>query len=179
MKSSAMAVTVAVILIAAGTGLRASDEREPAGVARVRIRLSGEHAGQGRRLTGTLAESGPDTVVLVSGKERLTIERADIRKIEVSRGRHRAKGALLGAAVGLGVGLTLSGAEGASCDGFDCLGAAALLVVVTPALTVTGAGIGAAVGTERWEPVEASRRPHLSLAPTAGRGVGARLAFSF
>jgi hypothetical protein len=176
MKSSATAVLVAGILIAGGTGLRASDEREPAGVARVRIRLSGEHA---RRLTGTLAESGPDTVVLVSGKERLTIERADIRKMEVSRGRHRAKGALLGAAVGLGVGLTLSGAEGASCDGFDCLGAAALLVVVTPALTVTGAGIGAAVGTERWTPVEAARRPHLSLAPTAGRGLGARLAFSF
>jgi hypothetical protein len=173
------AVVVVGILMAGGTGLRASDEVEAAGVARVRIHVSGDHAGLAGRLTGTLAESGPDTLVLVSGKQRLTIARADVRKMEVSRGRHRAKGALLGAAVGLGVGLALSGAAGATCDGFDCLGAAALLVVVTPAITVTGAGVGAAVGTERWEPLEAPRRPHFSLAPTAGRGMGARLAFSF
>jgi hypothetical protein len=182
MKSSAMAVLVAGILMAGGTVLRAGDETEPAAGARVRIRVSPgvEPPRKGSRLTGTLTESGPDSLVLTLPDERrVTIPRAAIRKMEVSRGRHRGKGALVGAAVGLGVGLAVSGAAGATCDGWSCLGAGALLVVGTPVATVAGAGLGAAAGKERWQPVEAARGPHLTVAPTVGRGVGARLAFSF
>lgn len=176
MKSKGMAVLVAGILIAGGTGLRAGDEAEPASGTRVRVELPGK----GRRLTGTLTESGPEGLVLtLPDEQRVTIPRVEIRRMEVSRGRHRGKGALVGAAVGLGVGLAFSAAAGASCDGWGCLGAGALLVVGTPAVTVAGAGLGAAVGKERWQTVETAHRRQLTVAPTFGRGVGARLAFSF
>jgi hypothetical protein len=182
MKSSGWAVMVAGILIASGTGLRADDEAEPSSGTRVRVQVFPRVDGPGRarRLTGTLTESGPDGLVLtLPDEQRVTIPRAEIRKLEVSRGRNRGKGALVGAAIGLGVGLAVSGAAGASCDGWSCLGAGFLFVVGTPVATVTGAGVGAAVGKERWQPVEAARGPRLTVAPLVGGGAGARLAFSF
>jgi hypothetical protein len=183
MKSSGLAVMVAGTLIASGTALRAGDDAaEAASGVRVRVHVSPrvDQPGKWRRVTGTLTDSGPDGLVLTLPDERrVTIPRVEIRRMEVSRGRHRGKGALVGAAIGLGVGLAVSGAAGATCDGWGCLGAGFLLVVGTPAATATGAGVGAAVGRERWRPVEAGPRPRLTVVPTVGRSVGARLAFSF
>lgn len=154
--------------------------------ARVRIRLDDASArvrGE-RTLTGRLLETGPDRLVLASEREgqRIVVPRGAIERLDVSHGRgHRGRSALKGFGIGAGLGVVVFGIGAMTCDreSFDCFGPAVGLMLGAPALGAAGAAVGAATGSERWEPVESARRPRLTVTPTLGKGVGARLALSF
>ena len=116
-------------------------------------------------------------------KTRIVVPRGAIARVDVSRGRgRRGRAALKGLGIGVGVGAVVFGTALATCDdkrGFGCFGQGIALIYGTPLLGAAGALTGATVGQERWEAVEAPRRPRVTIAPTLGKGVGARLALSF
>ncbi len=178
----------------------------PNGGARVRLRAVG-----GRSLVGTLAGVDRDslTVLLDAGPDEAhrisTIPRAEIVGLDVpraSRGHSRAKGALIGGAIGLAVNVAAvaalvsnirdarhdttgpivvpapAGAR-ASADGAGEVGAWILLT--SP--TLLGIAIGAAVGgggDPGWTPVAIPEsKISLRLEPARGRGVRAGLTFAF
>jgi hypothetical protein len=154
---------------------------------RVRIRLDRESArvrGE-RQLTGRLMEAGPERWVIASeqGRERIVVPSGAIERLDVSRGRgRRGHAAWKGLAIGAAVGAVAFGSLYATCDreqGFECLGSGVAFVYGTPLLGAVGAVTGAIVGEERWDAVEQPRRPRVTIAPTLGQGVGARLALSF
>ena len=121
-------------------------------------------------LIGTTIRSTPDTLWLIqAGQAQPTAVPlgAGIR-LERSLGRHShtLAGALVGAGVGAALTLFfLSGFCGGDtlCDGDEQVRAAAVFGLPSIAL---GAGIGAMIRTERWEPISSgvpSRTPTLQL----------------
>jgi len=111
-------------------------------------------------IRGTLASLSDDSLTLeTKGKATpFVIERSRITKLEISAGpRSRGRGAVIGAALGLGAGLLVTVVATATedCSGYgaeDCgLLPAVSLILFTPALTVSGALIGVALSPpERW-----------------------------
>jgi hypothetical protein len=105
--------------------------------------------------------------VSADGAQRLMIERSRITRLEVSAGRRsRGHKAAYGAVIGLAVGLAFTAVVAANedCSGYgaeDCgLAPALSLVVLTPLVTVAGAGIGAALEpSERWVEVPPRAKP--------------------
>jgi hypothetical protein len=193
MKRSTRTLVAAGLVAALASAARAEEpaaagtaEVEVAPGARVRIRLDDVSArvrGE-RTLTGRLLETGPDRFVLASEREgqRIVVPRGAIERLELSHGRgHRGRSALKGFGIGAGLGVVVFGIGTMTCDreSWDCFGPAVGLMLGAPALGAAGAAIGAATGSERWEPVESARRPRLTVTPTLGKGVGARLALSF
>ena len=119
-------------------------------------------------IRGTLASLSDDSLTLVtkSGAAPLLIERGRITRLDISAGRSRGRKAAIGAALGLGVGLIITGVAAATedCSGYgaeDCgLIPAVSLILFTPALTVSGAVIGVALPpSERWVRVPPQAKP--------------------
>lgn len=162
---------------------------------RVRVRtaptagLAGSTATADARLVGHLQGSSGDSLWIRVGSADgplVSIERADIRQLQISDGRRRnpGKGALLGAGVGLGVGVLAAATlddctVGTSRFWFDlCEGEEDVLILGS---MVAGAAWGALIGmfikSERWVDVPPAA---LTLGPDRGGmalGVGLRLRF--
>ena len=149
--------------------------------ARVRVLAPGALAG---RLTGIVIARTADSLTITrTNASPLAIPMSRLTSVELSRGKSHAAGALkglvIGAAVGLVMGLTPipePTCTSRGCDpeltrgefmGSTILGAGSL-----------GAGIGAIVGRERWDRYQLPARVGLVL-PSRTQGVGVSLGYAF
>ena len=134
-----------------------------------------------KAITGNVADLAFDTLIVLpeGGGGALTFDPHDLRKIEVSQGK---KGnALLGLAVGAGVGFTAAlvickADEGACTGGF--FGDITAYITVGAAVIGggTGAGVGALIKTERWTDAQVPAPPPVAV--NLGKDGSVRLAFS-
>ena len=131
----------------------------------------------GDPLVGRLLEVGADSFRLARPGEARTIPASDVRRVELSVGRHShaGRGAVIGAVVGGALGLLAVASAGDDyyyTDGEKVAGAVGI--------TAMGAGVGALIGglthSERWQELSDVRSSGVSLivAP-ASRSVGLRL----
>jgi hypothetical protein len=168
-KTSWLVTTGILVALHGSAGGAAAGETLPQG-ERVRVRTTVSEAAR----TGTVEAWTSDELVLRTSpsSDPVRVRRNEISSLERSLGkrRHVVLGLLAGAATwGAVVGLT------AAFDTLDESGVGEPLFIGS--LLAVGAGVGAAVKTERWEPVS-SARVSLELAP-AQRGVQARVAVRF
>ena len=147
-----------------------STELQPG--ARVRITAPGIVAG---RYTGTLLARNGDTLQFGSQNAApVNIPVNRITSIEISRGKSHASGALRGVAWGAPIGLVLGVATVKSVDDCNDYGCAPLestargtyVLASTIGGALWGAGIGALIGRERWEPFAL---PRVSFGSADGR----------
>jgi hypothetical protein len=103
-----LAVFAACLVSTRGSAQRPGELQEG-----VRVRVTRIHGGN---LTGTYLGAGIDSVrILEEGHQRLQrLPASDVSRIEVSRGRSRAKGALIKGLIGLGVGAASGAILGAA-----------------------------------------------------------------
>jgi hypothetical protein len=181
-----MAKCRAPVLLAAAavllTAVHAAAQAEPA--RRVRVRTAGE-----RPIMGTL-QAMNETAITVKpdgAAGLVTLDRARITRIEVSRGGTRrstgaANGLVAGGLVGAFLGLLVPNDYCPACFrsyNFRPTPQWKLVVVTAGILGALGAGIGAMVPPgEKWEAVSLDRL-HVSVAPDAGRGVRMVVSFGF
>jgi hypothetical protein len=119
---------------------------------------------RGVEVSGTLVRLDPDSILLLIGGVEHRLEAARVRRID-RRGDSLRNGALIGAAVGVAMGLLAAGMS--DCPGTDpgggCAGTrAAALVLSTGIYAAVGAGIDALVvgRTTVYEaPTASARRP--------------------
>jgi hypothetical protein len=142
-----------------------------------------------RRFTGTLDAVDERTLTLreQSDAAPVTLSRAQIVRLEVSRKpSRRAKGALIGGALGVVAGLVLMAAEGSSCppeqDPFGIcsdLSGPEFYVASAGLLGAAGAGLGALIARgEKWETVPTNRlRVTAGASPSGGVRLGFALVF--
>src|SRR5262249_38330229 len=131
-------------------------------------------------LTGRLLESGDEawTFAVDGQPAAFRIPRQTIVAVDVSRGRHRGKGALKGGAWGLLALGTIGVALGSYCEGqIGCPGRTATGLFLGATGAVLGAVIGSATASEHWESVRAAP-PRVSLRPQVGRRAGVTIAVS-
>ena len=174
MQRSMAALTFLVLCGAAGRAA-AGDASTP-DILRKRVRLSLEGD---RRVQGRLTAMDAETFTLFPDGKRapVRIERAQVQRLEVSRGRTRYT--LVGVAIGLGVGVALPVHE--PCDSSPalfCPRGINRMAAVGGSL-IAGAVLGSAVSIERWHDV-GDRRVRVGLAlPPRGQGLGAAVSVRF
>jgi hypothetical protein len=151
---------LAVHWLAAPAGLVA---QQVSGLIRAEL-----NSGPGHWLVGRAAAATPDSVYFVPERSRDTLgyARSELRRIQVSRGRHSraGAGALVGGAAGAVGGILLTTA--AECEDY-CPGSGAGFAVGA----LVGAGFGALVGAfthhEKWE----EQALKVGLYPKGSRGI--------
>ena len=129
-------------------------------------------------MVGRLLESGAGAYRLAGGGSvALTIPASEVRRVEVSVGRHShaGRGAALGSAVGGVLGLLA-----VASAGNDYYYSGGEKVVGVVGLTAMGAGVGALIGglthSERWQEVDVVRQSGVSLlVQPATRSIGLSL----
>ena len=118
---------------------------------RARIRAPGSVNG---RLTGTVMSRTADSLsIATENGVPLQLPLSALTSVEVSRGKSRSKGALKGALWGGGIGL-LSGLFSDSGDQnctTDCHSRGEYAAAGAVGLGITGAAIGAIIGSESWD----------------------------
>lgn len=157
---------IALLALAGGAAHAQPPPGPPPVGQRVRIQTSSAET----PLVGTLRQVDERTLLVDDGNGAFTsVPTADVRKIELSTGRHSnvKRGAIIGGAVGVALAV---GAIIAVCDDTDCeYGRAVTALGLGGA--ATGALVGAPIKTERWRsvPLEGVRsrvdvpRPQLSV----------------
>lgn len=182
-----------VAVVAVMVDVSAAAAEEPAAFAGQRVRLTVPSV-SGKRLIGTLVGLDETTLTLrrYGVDDTLQVPREAIARLEVSRHRSRkAKGAALGALIGLGAALAVGVAAGDDCgliqgDDFStrlqrsfCFdkGETAVIsaILFVPAGTLLG--LVAAPG-EKWEPSTPGRL-RVGVAPMRGGGVRVGLSVAF
>ncbi|MCG6926800.1 MAG: hypothetical protein LJF30_16005 [Acidobacteria bacterium] len=193
----------ALVALCVGAGLSglpcpslAQDARRVETGSRVRLTL----LSSGKKVVGRFVEANDDTLVLHrKGDDDLDlfrVPRRDVVKVEVSERRSRkGAGAGYGALAGIGAAIVVGLIAGESCSpppaenswltfteslaSSLCFGRTET-ALLTGVLTVpAGALLGAAVAPgERWRPVDGGAAS-VSLGPTPGGGVAARLTLRF
>jgi hypothetical protein len=182
-------IALAIVLLAAATAARASNDPAPAGLAAgQKARLTPAGTGQGR-FTGIVVEVQPDAL-LVRRKADAPPERVllgGLSRLEVARGRrgHFPQGALIGFVPGFLLGAYAGQVLGCDDQGPDCTAAdsAAAGGLMLGGLTgLAGGLVGLAIRTDKWArvPIPGSGQARLGavVVPVRG-GVAARLALSF
>lgn len=172
---------IIAILALASVSVAASAQSELRPGTRIRITAPGAVAG---RLAGTLLAHSADSLTIGSPSlAPLTIAKARIAQLEVSRGSSRAEGAKRGLlwAAPIGAGITALAAASArdcgTCNPERTVTAeeAANLMI---SVMVWGAGIGALMGRERWERLDLPVRGTSAILRKDGRpALGARFPF--
>ena len=132
---------------------------------------------KGHGVTGTLIAEDDAGLTLATPSGQWIVPRDHLQALEVSRGRgSRTKGALIGAAVGLG-GLLLLGALAFQGD-FSVDGTALLTSPATYVFAGSGAWIGARrASRERWSPAAFSGKAPTDRASESGLGFKVSLRF--
>ena len=144
MRARIFALGLALTVALAGiTPAAAQDASSTGDWAAVRALASGEKvvvrtADAGRK-TGRFDSADDLQLVITRGGRRVAYARDRVRLVQINHGTSRAKGALVGAAIGGGGGLAIGGGIYDSADG-DFVGA------FVPAVALVGAGIGAGIG---------------------------------
>jgi hypothetical protein len=164
----------ALAIASGAVSLPAQEASLPLQGQRVRLVLQA-----GEPVVGHLLESHADSFRLAGSRgPARTIPASEVRRLEVSVGRHSraGHGAIIGSAVGGALGLLAVASSGG--DYYYTDGEKAAGVV---GLTAMGAGVGALIGglthSERWQEVNVMRSSGVSLmVRPATRSVGLRLA---
>jgi hypothetical protein len=174
-------VPVALLLLAVSASVVHAQSTELQPGARVRITAPGIVAG---RYTGTLLSRSRDTLQFGSQNGApVSIPMSRITSIEISRGRSHGSGALRGLAWGVPIGLVFGIATASSVDNCGDLGCDGLVTTARGVYVISstlsgafwGAGIGALIGRERWEPFALTR---MSFGGSGGRSY-ARITIPF
>ena len=151
-------VAIAVCLVSA----TASGQRTPDLEKGVRIRVTQSN---GHTLTGSFVATTRDSLTVIAdgvSEMRSTASR-EVTRIEVSKGRNRAQGAIIGGAIGLGIGVASGALLGASFSNnsggcfFTCTrnqAAAFGASLAGGAGLLIGAIAGVATGHESWAAVQ-------------------------
>jgi hypothetical protein len=174
MARNAMACILLSLIPAAG--LRA-EESPRVLVAGIRARVTVPHISP-KPLVGTVKKLTDDAIELTAeGREdTLALPRASVLRLEVSQGRNRGKGALIGGAALAAVGAVV-GAVG--CRGSSDVDPSLCAAILGGGGLVVGAGVGAMVGAgDRWRELP-SDRFRATVTPVSGRGVRLSMRFSF
>jgi hypothetical protein len=158
----------AAVVFGAGSTLAAQAPARPVVGDRVELVTR-----DGRRLVGTVAALGPDSIRLRHGPVLLATEAAAFR---ASAGRDRWRGARRGAVAGVLTGAALVAfALHTDANASDVMIPSTVLAVPAAlVLTGVGAGIGAGVTRERWT----APTPLRVGAASPPRGLGVRLGLS-
>ena len=164
-----ISVISALLLIAAVRGAGAQDIASLQAGARIRIRLDPVYGGA---VTGTLSGVSPDSIKYLperSGAQVTALGLSEVKRLDVSRGRSKKRGALVKGLTGLAIGAAGGAALGALTyeeyvrepgDWFGCLficsrsdnaGVGGFFGGL--AGVVVGTIYGAARGHEKWERV--------------------------
>ena len=161
-----LAAPVGILLAVATAGL--ADEAPPPGTAGLPVPVEGarvklELAGGLRPIVGTLRRIEADSLLLEvrADAEPVTVARDSVARVSLSTGTRNqaAKGAVLGAVIGLGVTLlALQAAPGLcpSCsdDSYWTFSARASVLVGAPLGAAIGAAAGGARRADVWKPTE-------------------------
>jgi hypothetical protein len=132
---------------------RAPGQRVTEALVGSRVRLETTN---GAQAIGTIVSVDADSIRLESNRQNspISLPRADVLSYDVSAGRERGRGAKRGAIVGGGLGLALVVAslrnDTATVHRRDSDLRQSVPIAV--GITALGAGIGAALAPERWEP---------------------------
>ena len=152
----------------------AQDAVSPLPGARLRVTAPPVAA---RPIVGSLEQITEREVILaVSDSDRRIVPRADIERVECSRGRHgnALKGLLVGAAIGAVV-LAVAVCAGETCGEGEIPAAVAIGAGLG---ALPGAGIGALVKTERWADLPVGNL-RVTAEANPKRGLGFRLAWAW
>jgi len=158
-------IALGLSLVAATAGVGEAQDAAVSLSPGATVRLA--EAATGSRLKGTVLEVSPE-FLLVRTEPTAAPRRFDLahlHSLEVSTGRkgNVGRGALIGFLPGAVVGAVL---PGFGCDG-DCSGyIPASMAIVGATTALIGAAIGAAVKTERWQPLHLSGAPSVRLVPS-------------
>jgi hypothetical protein len=157
-----MRPTILVLLVGAFAGSVTPLTAQTTGQLQVgaRVRLVSL---EGKRTVGRLAGFTDDSVSLVSSAHAVAFDQ--LSKVEVSGGKRRLRGAMIGGALGLVIGAVSGGLAGSAlyrearsdCDNVVCvvvadphIGAAAGVYAGGALGLLTGALVGSMVKNERW-----------------------------
>jgi len=143
--------------------------------ARVRVTAPGVDP---KPLTGTISALSDQAITLaLEGRAvETSVSRDSIRRLEISQGRNRRKGLLIGGVAAAAVGAVVGGVGCRDSSDFSSGMCAAILGGCGFA---AGAGVGAIVGAgEDWTDVPTDRI-HVAVAPIAGRRPGLSVRISF
>ncbi len=160
------------------TGMGQMLEVQPG--ARVRVLAPGALAG---RLTGiVIARTADSLTISRANASPLAIPMSRLTSVELSRGKSHAAGALKGLVIGAGVGLVLglTPIPEPTCTSRGCdpeLTRGEFLGSMILGSGGVGAGIGAIVGSERWDRYQLPARVGLIL-PSRGHGAGLSLRYA-
>jgi hypothetical protein len=132
-------------------------------------------------VVGTLLIDAADSIVVLRPGDSIRIARDDIRKLEVAKGSTRPRNALIGAAIGAGVGLlwlAINYGSGCHCelDLCRCISGDAYLGITVLAAPI-GAVVGFATGGTKW--LEVAQTPVALSARPARRGVRLEVTVTF
>lgn len=179
MEVSRILLRVAMLLACAPTARASAQLAELQLGARVRVRAPGEVAG---RLTGMVLSRSADSLTMSRPNATpLTLAIAKLSTVEISRGKSRSRGALKGiawgAASGLGLGLTpitestCTGGTSAVRGTCEPVSRGSFIWTMVVGSVTIGAGVGALVGSERWQggllPTRVAVVPPTRMRPTA------------
>ncbi len=70
-------------------------------------------AAGGKQYKGTFSALSPDSLSLETGNSQVAVERARVRRVKVRSGSRRVRNAVIGAAIGVAVGITADQSLGA------------------------------------------------------------------
>jgi hypothetical protein len=162
----------------ASTASAVRSELQPG--ARVRIEAPGILAG---RPVATVLSSSNDTLTVGGpGTVPVVVPIARISSLQISKGKSHSLGAIRGFEWGTSIGAvfgvaTASGASNCtSCNPQERPTAGGWIAFSAVAGAVWGSAIGAAIGRERWESFDVSRRTALGVRP-GGMALSMRLGF--
>jgi hypothetical protein len=150
----------------------------------LRIRLRTEHVRgwlEGRVVT-VAVDSAQGRVLRIAGRDgtvlSLPLDSVSAMQISTHSRRRPLRGMLIGAGIGLALGVFFW-ADTAACGcGDDACAGSVILSTLVMSGAAYGAGIGALVKTQHWQPLSVARPPS-ALAQKGERALGIRLALRF
>jgi hypothetical protein len=163
-----------LLCLASASGLRAEEVGVIAPGARVRV--TAPVVGS-KPLLGAIATVTEETLDLRVKRQEpvVSVRRADIVRLQVSRGRARRKAALIGGSIGAAalLGVTYFDCTQWSADGCDPAASVAASAGIGFAV---GAAVGALVAPERWQEIPADRS-RVALVLARGKRAAVTVAF--
>jgi hypothetical protein len=154
-RSTLLTLFLLTVAFVTAPTLRASDDSDWANLKQLASGLKAKVSlSDGKSYKGHLQLVTEDAVVLHSASGEQSFPRKTVQRVSIQRKGHRGRHALIGAAIGGGAGLGF----GAAIDN-DCSSTSIVCTgnkgkgILTPALALLGAGIGALLPSGGWQEI--------------------------